>query len=459
MSDVRAPQRLGTDSLIFLILRLAIPTAFAQAVMVLYTIIDKLFIAHIGSVGALAIAGVGVASPITSLVSSFSVLVGLGGAPLMAMKAGHGDEKEAEEVLGMAFSILLLLSLVLTPFFFSMKGVMLHAFGASADSFPFALDYLGVYLLGTPFALLANGLNFYLINQGRSKEAMLAMVAGALVNVALDPLFIFTFALGCKGAAAATIISQAISALLVIVMLSGKFTPLHFHLVAPRLSVVKRIFLLGLSPFLIISTDSILLILLNTVLQNFSTPERGDMLITAATIIQSWHVFFMNTLGGITGGCQGMISYNYGAGKSERVKKGIGCVALFSCIYSILFFALTHLFGAEFISFFTSDAALQALTKRYLFIFTMAIIPLSFQYSNVDCFTALAQVRCSLPLSLFRKGIFLFVLLAFPPIFGAASAFYAEPICDLLSALVSTSIMIFFLPRILAKREKEGLDF
>lgn len=450
-------QRLSSDSLVPLVLRLGIPTALAQAVMVLYSIVDKMFIGHIPKTGSLALAGVGIATPITTLISSFAVLVGLGGAPLMAMKSGHGETEEAERILGTAFSLLLLLSLLLTPLSLFLKDHLLWWFGASKESFPYASTYLAMYLLGTPFALLSTGLNSYLINQGRAKAAMLSTVSGAVLNLILDPLFIFTFNLGCAGAAIATVISQAFSALFVMIALKSRYTPLKLTIAKPTVTTTKKIFLFGLSPFIIISTDSILLILLNTVLQRYSNPGEGDMLITAATIIQSWHLLLMNPLGGLTGGNQGMISYNYGCGNTNRVRKGIHCVQIISCIYTILIFILTHTVGTYFISFFTKDAVIQSITHKYLNIFTAMIIPLSFQYANVDCFTALGQVRYSLPLSLTRKSIFLVVLLVFPPFFGATSAFFAEPICDLLSSILSSTIMWRKLPKILQQREKNGL--
>lgn len=450
-------QRLSSDPLMPLVLRLGIPTAIAQAVMVLYSIVDKMFIGHIADTGSLALAGVGIASPITTFISSFAVLVGLGGAPLMAMKSGHGEKSEAERILGTAFSLLLLLSLVLTPLSYFLKDNLLWWFGASRESFPYASLYLGVYLLGTPFALLSTGLNSYLISQGRAKAAMISTVSGAGLNLILDPLFIFTFHLGCAGAAIATVISQGLSTLFVIIALHSRYTPLKLTIAKPNMATTKKIFLFGLSPFIIISTDSILLILLNTVLQRYSNAGEGDILITAATIIQSWHLLLMNPLGGLTGGNQGMISYNYGCGNTDRVRKGIQCVEAISCIYTVIIFILTHTIGIHFIAFFTEDVVIQSITLKYLYVFTAMIIPLSFQYANVDCFTALGQVRYSLPLSLTRKTIFLVVLLVFPPFFGATSAFFAEPVCDLISSILSSTIMWRKLPKILQQREKSGL--
>lgn len=452
---------LGSDPLMKLSLKLAIPTALAQAVNVLYAIIDRMFIGHIEMIGDLALAGVGVAAPITTLISSFAVLVGLGGAPIMAMKEGHREHEKAEEVLTVAFNMLLCLSLVLTPLFFLTRTSLLGMFGASAKTIGYADEYLSWYILGSPFAILATGLNSYLINQGKSKEGMITVLTGAVTNIILDPIFIFTLGLGVKGGAIATIISQAFSAGLTMYYLTRSTTPirLKFNKFKPgSRALISRILVFGLSPFIIISTDSILLIVLNMMLQKYGGTVEGDMLITCSTIIQSFHLLVMNPIGGITGGCQGMISFNYGAGNIKRVRKGILSVQTIATAYCVLMF-LVILFGSKyFISLFTSDSMIIERSMKLIFIFEMMIIPLSFQYNNVDCMTAMAQVKFSLPLSLFRKITFLVCTIALPSItLKAESAFLAEPICDLTAAFLSTTIMWTQLPKILRKREESGL--
>lgn len=450
--------KLATEKLFPLCLKLAIPTALAQAVMVLYAIVDRMFIGHIPLIGSLAIAGVGVAAPITTFISSFAVLIGLGGSPLMAMKAGHGEKEQAEQILGNSLSLLLLVSAIITPLFFFLKEPLLLTFGASQATFIYANEYTTYYLLGTPFALLSAGLNSFVINQGRAKTGMISVLAGAVVNIILDPIFIYTFGLGCKGAAIATVISQFVSTLITFWALLGKNTPLKLRLMKPDFKIAKKIFVYGLSPFIIISTDSLLLIMLNTSLQKYSINNTGDILITAATIIQSYHLLVMNPLGGITGGCQAIISYNYGAGLTERVKKGILCVEALSFTYTAIIFSLTYICGDSFVALFTSDREIQIITLKYMKIFTSMIMLLAFQYTNVDCFTAMGQIKYSLPLSLFRKSLFLIALVILPPIFSAESAFFAEPICDLLAGIVSSTVMFRCLPKILKKRKTLDLQ-
>lgn len=450
---------LGNDSVLKLSFALALPTAVAQAVMVLYAIIDRMYIGHIRVDGDLALAGVGVAAPITTLISSFAVLIGLGAAPVMAMRAGHGEKRIAENVVSNAFWLLAAISAVITPIAYLARDRMLMAFGASGNTIGYASSYLGIYVLGTPFAIFSTGLNYFLINQGQSRKAMTAVLSGALCNIILDPLFIFVLDMGVDGAAAATVISQALQTALTVVFLRSESCIVGLRLVKPenmlRTSLTTMRF--GLSPFIIIATDSILMVLLNTMLQKYGGGESGDMLITAGTIIQSYHLLVMNPLGGITGGCQGLISYNYGAGNTLRVKKAILCTQLWATLYTCVMFMLTFTATEAFVHLFTPDDTVASYTAGYLRIFEMMIIPLSFQYQNVDSLTALGQIRFSLPISLFRKAVFLSALLTLPAIFGAGASFFAEPVCDLISAMVSTTLLWTNIDRILEKRQMEGL--
>lgn len=446
---------LDNDKLIPLCLRLSIPTAISQAVQVLYAIVDRMYIGHIDVIGTTALSAVGIASPITSLVSSFSVLIGLGGSPIMAMRLGGGEKKKAEDVLTTALYLLLGLSLVLTPLFFFLRNPLLELFGATDKNIGYASTYLGWYLEGTPFIIIATGLSNYLINQGQSKKAMIAVITATVFNVVLDPVFIFIFEMDVKGAAIATVISQIVQFLLTLYFITRKdiMLPLRLKRVALPGSLVLKIVKFGISPFIIIATDSLLMILLNTMLSRFGGME-ADLLITASAIIQSFHLLVMNPLGGITAGCQGLISYSYGAGKDERVRKAAMIAQAYAVIYSILMFTTIFLFAEKLVLLFTTDTSVAAFTAGYLRIFEMMIIPLAFQYSNVDAFTALAEVRFSLPLSLGRKCIFLISILLLPRFFTASSAFLAEPIADLMSGIISSCLFWTQLKKILAHKKR-----
>ncbi len=442
-----------------LVISLSIPTCLSQAVNVLYAVVDRMFIGHMPVDGAIALAGVGVAAPVTSLISSFAVLFGLGGAPLMAMREGHGDHEEAVKVEGIGFALIIIASLVITPLCLILRRPLLSLFGSSVTTLPYALEYLTWYVIGTPFALISTGMNSYLTSQGRSRRAMCAVITGAVLNIALDPLFIYVFGMGVKGAALATVISQAVSAIVTVTGLLGPSTTIPLRLARPEGLLSWKITKLGLSPFLIIATDSLLMILLNTVLQLKGGPGLGDMLVTASTIIQSYHMLVMNPLGGITGGSQGLISYSYGSGDVSRVKAAYLRVQVLATLYTIIMMALAWTAGDLFIALFTQDGDVAALTGRYLKVFTAMIIPLSLQYNNVDTFTALGKPSASLPLSLFRKAVFTISLLTIP-LFASdpGASFWAEPVSDIIAAAVSTTTMSILLPRILTRRKESGLS-
>ena len=450
---------LGKDSIWSLVLMLALPTALAQAVNVLYAIVDRMYIGHIAGYGDIALAGIGVAAPITTFISSFATLIGMGGAPIMAMKEGHGEHRAAERIVTTGFYLLLIAAAILTPIFFAFRNPILSVFGASTATLPYASEYLGWYLLGTPFALLATGLNNFVINQGMAGKGMVSVVVGAAMNIVLDPIFIFVFGMGVKGAAIATVISQMGSMAIAIASLLGKDTAIKLRFRGFMPESIKQIIKLGLSSFIIISTDSLLLIVLNAMLQKYGGPDYGDILITCSTIVQSYHILVTYPMGGMTAGCQGLVSYNYGAGLTDRVRKSFRYLQVVITTYTVLMFIFTIFGPGLFVRLFSSDENIISLAAKYMLIFECMVIPLSFQYVNVDLMTALGQVRIALPLSLLRKISFMIATIVLPPLFGAEAAFFSEPISDILSCAVGTVIVHKMLPRILERREKGGFSF
>ena len=448
---------LGKNGIWFLVLSMALPTALAQAVNVLYAIVDRMFIGHIAGYGDIALAGVGVAAPIATFISSFATLIGMGGAPIMAMREGHGDHGKAEGIVTTSFYLLIISSAILMPVFFLAREPILLVFGASETTLPYASEYLGWYVLGTPFALLASGLNSFVINQGQSTKGMISVLVGALMNIVLDPVFIFLFGMGVKGAAIATVISQMGSMLIAVAALRSKNTTirLRFHGFLP--DEIGRIIKFGLSSFIIISTDSVLLIVLNAMLQKYGGPEMGDLLITCATIVQSYHILVTYPMGGMTAGCQGLVSFNFGAGNTDRVRKSIRDLQILITSYTVIMFIFTLTGSGLFARLFSDDPEILRLSVRYMMIFESMVIPLSFQYVNVDMMTALGQVRFSLPLSLNRKISFMLATIILPVFFGAEAAFFSEAISDILAAVAGTIVMVTQLPKILRKREEGGL--
>ncbi len=454
---MREKRDLGAERIWPLLLKLTIPTALAQLVNVLYAIIDRIYIGHIEGAGTIALAGVGIAAPITSFISSFGMLIGLGGAPLMGMREGHGEHRKAEEILSTAFYMMIMVSIILTPLFIAFREPLLLAFGATENTLPYASIYLLYYISGTIFSILSVGLNNYAINQGLSGKAMLAVLAGAFLNIVLDPIFIFTLSLGVKGAAIATVLSQLGSAsLLLYFLLSSKATiRLRFNYF--NRSIVKQILKYGLSPFIIFASDSILLIVLNAMLKQYGG-EEADLLITAATIVQSFFLLIAYPLGGITGGTQGLLSYNFGAGYLDRVKETLKKELIIALVFTSIMFIVTMTSSELFARMFTDDDEMIKLSAHYMRIYASMVIPLAFQYVNVDSMTALGQIKLALPFSMCRKLSYIAFVLIFPIFFGASSVFLSEPVCTLLSSTVSTITLKLELPKVYKRREEKGLQ-
>ena len=449
---MRRTNDLGKDPVFPLVCRLAIPTMLAQMVSVLYSIVDRMYIGNIPEIGDLALAGVGVCGPIVTLLGSFATLVGLGGSPILAMRMGEGNEKEARRVLSNSFLMLLVLSGVLTTLFLLLKGQLLMWFGASPATFDYANTYLTIYTAGTFFALMATGMNSFLIAQGFSGLGMATVMLGAVLNIALDPVFIFLLDLGVAGAAIATVISQVASCAFVLCALLRKSMPVPLRWGGFERRIMLRIVTFGLSPFLIIATDSILLIVLNTVLQRYGGAELGDTLVTCATIVQSYLLLITMPMGGLTLGTQPVISFNYGAGNGKRIKTALKSIVGLCLAFCAIMMVVTHTLSPLFVRLFTQNAEVLERSVGYIKVFTAMILPLAVQYPLVDETTALGQVRLALFCSLFRKSVFLACLLLLPALVSAEATFLSEPIADVVAATMTTCLFLRAFPRIMAKR-------
>lgn len=444
---------LGRDSVRSLVFRLALPTMVAQFVNVLYSIVDRIYIGNIPQAGAQALAGVGVCGPIVTLLSSFGTLVGLGGSILMAMKMGEKDLPEARRMLSNSFLMLVVFAAVLTAAFLLGKEQLLWWFGASEATFPYADTYLTIYTAGTFFALMAVGLNYFITCQGFGAVGMMTVLIGAVLNLVLDPVFIFILNMGVAGAAAATVLSQLASCLFVVCFLFGKKVPVRIQFGRYSLRCMKKIIYMGLSPFLILATDSVIIIVMNTVLQRFGGPGEGDLLITCATVVQSYMMLISTPMCGITGGTQAIISYNYGARSSARVKETIRWTLGLCLVFTTVMFALSWLIPQYFAGLFSQDPEIVALIVWGIHVFTLAVIPVSCQFAFVDALTALGRTGNALFLSMFRKGNFCLLCVLFSALWGARAAFYAEPVADLVAAVMSTTLFMLVINKHLRRRE------
>ncbi|MEG2439932.1 MAG: MATE family efflux transporter [Acetivibrio sp.] len=448
---MRLENNLDSEDVKTLVFRLAIPSMLAQFVSVFYSIVDRMYIGNIPEIGEKALAGVGICGPIVTLISSFAFLVGIGGAPLLSISLGRKDEKMAKKVLANSFLLLSVLSIFLTIAAFLVKDWLLINFGASEGIFSYADEYMSIYLLGTVFALLAIGMNQFIICQGFAKVGMKSVLIGAVLNIVLDPIFIFAFDMGVKGAAYATIISQAISCMVVLCFLFGKKIPIGITFHGYSLKVMGKIGLLGMTPFLIIAFDNILIISLNSVISKYGG-NQTEMLLTCTTIVQSFMLMITMPLGGITGGTQTILGFNYGASRPDRIKKAFKWISLLCLLFTGTMFLFAQTIPQYFARIFTGNPLYIEQTVWIIRRYTIGVIPLGIQYMIIDGLTGMGLAKYSITLSMLRKALFFAGVFLLPKIFGIFNVFYTEPISDIIGTLCS--ILVFFL---LVKPELERL--
>ncbi len=449
---MRAGNDLGSGRIGVLVGRIALPSMLAQFISVLYSIVDRIFIGQIPGEGALALAGAGVCGPVVTMVGSVAFLVGVGGAPLLSIKRGEGDDDAARGILANCFLMLCVFSLALPAAILPFREPMLRLFGASDATYPYAEAYFTLYLLGTPFALLASGLNQFIVCQGFAADGMKSVVLGAVLNIVLDPVFIFAFGLGVRGAAIATVLSQLASCVYAVRFLLGKKPPIRITRGGYSAAVMRRVLTLGFSPFIIIALDNVMIIAMNAVLQHYGGAARGDALVTCATIAQSFMLVVTMPLGGITGGTQSILSYNYGAYRTERVRQAQKYIFGLGLVFTAVMTLAARLAGPLFVRLFTTDEALAAQAFDTIKVCTLALLPLGLQYEVVDGFTALGLAKLALPLSLWRKAVYFAAVFALPAFFGADAVFYAEPISDVLGPLASVAVYCVCIRGVLARR-------
>lgn len=428
-----------------LLLKLALPTVAAQIINMLYNIVDRIYIGHIKGVGALALTGVGVCMPIIMIVTAFAALVGNGGAPRASIFMGKGENDAAEKTLGNCFALQIMISVVLTAVLLIWNRDLLMAFGASENTIEYAVSYMNIYAVGTIFVQLTLGMNAFITAQGFAKTGMLSVLIGAVANIILDPIFIFGFGLGVRGAALATIISQAASCTWVLLFLFGKKTVLK--ICVKNMGLQKKIILpsiaLGLATFIMQASESVISVCFNSSLLKYG----GDIAVGAMTILTSVMQFAMLPLQGLGQGAQPIISYNYGAKNVERVKNAFWLLLKVSLSYAVLLWAFIMIFPQGFAGMFTSAPELLIFTKTALRIYTACLFLFGIQMACQMTFTSLGKAGSSIIVAVMRKFVLLIPLIYIMPVILSnkkdIAVYMAEPIADFF-AVSFTAVLFFF---------------
>lgn len=432
---------LGTEPIGKLLFKLSIPTVIAQLINMLYNIVDRIYIGHIPGEGSLALTGVGVCMPIIMIVSAFAALVSSGGAPRASIYMGKQDNDSAEHILGNCFSLQIIVSIILTVILLIWSKDLLLAFGASQNTISYATDYMRIYAFGTLFVQLTLGMNAFITAQGFTRVSMVSVLIGAVCNITLDPVFIFALHMGVKGAALATVISQAISTIWVVhflcskktdIRLKKKYMPLQAKIILPCVT-------LGLAAFIMQASESIVNVCFNSSLLRYG----GDIAVGAMTILTSVMQFAMLPLQGIAQGSQPVSSYNYGARNADRVRKTFKLLLITCLTYSALLWAAVQLVPQVFVSIFTADASLVEFTAPMLRIYLGGLFLFGIQIACQMTFTSLGKAANSIVVAVVRKFVLLIPLIYIMPHLvtnPTVGVYMAEPIADIL-AVTFTSIL------------------
>ena len=441
-------QQLATAPVGKLLFKLSLPAVVAQTVNLLYNIVDRIYLGHMPKTGSLALTGVGLCFPVICIVTAFTMLIAQGGAPRAAIEMGKGDIKKAEKLLGGCFSSLLVLAMVITVFFTLFGEKFLMLFGGSESTIKYAMDYLRIYILGSVFVMLSLGLNMFITTQGFTKISMATVVIGAVINIILDPILIFAFKMGVRGAALATIISQAVSAVWVMLFLCSNKTKLRLRRenLVPSSKIMLPVLALGVSPFIMNATEALINVSFNASLQKYG----GDIAVGAMTVCSTVFQIAWVPSQGIGQGAQPIISYNYGARNPDRVLGAFKAMLLanFSVVFALGL--LVELFPAFFIRIFNSDPMLVETASRALRIYAAAMMFFGIQMSVQQTLISIGKAKASLFIACLRKIILLFPLIyILPPFFEdkVFAVFLAEPVSDAVSIITSVIVFIFVFRR------------
>jgi len=423
------------------IIHQAVPLALAQLVQLLYNIVDRIYIGHMPGVGSAALTGIGLTFPIVTLIAAFTALFATGATPLFSISRGAGEEEKARRIMGSTFTLLLCTSIVLTVLFLALKRPVMFLFGASESSYVYADAYLKLYLLGTPLSMLATGMNGFINAQGFVRIGMLTTVIGALLNLLLDPLFIFALDMGVSGAALATVISQGISCAWVLRFLTGKRVSfrLEKRILCPQADVIGRILSLGTAGFIMQGTNCLVQVACNSTLSLFG----GDLYVGIMTVLGSVRSVLELPLSGLISGAQPVLGFNYGAQKYDRVRQGIRFMTLCGMGYNVLAWIMVLLFPEAIIRVFSSDPQLIAAGPQAMHTYFFGFFFMSFQFAGQSVFQSLGYARQAIFFSLLRKAVIVVPLtLLLPRIgLGVSGVFLAEPISNIIGGLASFTTM------------------
>ncbi|WP_410208976.1 MATE family efflux transporter [Fusobacterium sp.] len=441
------------------ILALAVPMTIAQMVQVLYSIVDRIYIGHLPGASSLALTGLGLTFPIITIVMAITNLFGMGGAPLCSIARGQQDVERAEKVMGNTFKMLIISSFILMFLAYIFLRPILFLFGASEASYPYALEYMRIYLLGTPFIVIGSGMNGFINAQGFGNIGMITILAGAVVNIVLDPIFIFLFGLGISGAAIATVISQFVSVVWVMSFLLGKKTLLKINKETMKIdgTILKEILGLGAASCLMTATNGVVQVSCNTMLKDFG----GDVYVGLMTVVNSVRDVAMLPIHGVTAAAQPVLGYNFGAKEYQRIKKGIIFVTFITTVYMIVSWVVILMFPAPLIKIFNSDPEMVAKGISALHLYFFGFFMMAFQISGQAVFVGLGQSKHAIFFTLFRKVIVVVPLtLILPRLWnlGVDGVFIAEPVSNFLGGIACYTTMLFTMRKLLRDDEENPVE-
>ncbi|MDO4943322.1 MAG: MATE family efflux transporter [Lachnospiraceae bacterium] len=434
-----------------LILKLGLPAMAAQFFNILYNIIDRIFVGNLPQNGELALASVGICAPALTTISAFAYLVGTGGSASMSIALGRKDRPFAQKMINNAFVMLLAISIIVTAIALLCKKPILYLLGCSDTMYPFASQYFTIYICGTTAVLCGTGMNQFILAQGFSKQGMLSIIIGSVANVVLDPLFIFIFKMDIAGAAIATVLSQILSLCYILLFLFGKKAPIRIQYGGYQKDIMTRILQIGMMPFCIMVLDNFIIIFLNASLRYHGGSEIGDSYIACAAVVQSFMVIATCPAQGITTGCGTLYSYHYGAGNYTKVMQVFRYVFLLCIAYIGFLFLIAQLIPQYFVRMFINGVENILLASSFIRKYTLGLYGIAVQYAIVDGLTAMGKIKYALPISLFRKALYLILIFTLPFVTDLENIFYAGTISDILGSCLTAFIFFTVIKRKLSE--------